>query len=358
MKCAQSFLGAVSAIALTATASPALAAGTQSGSTITNTVTVNYNVGGAAQTAKTASDTFTVDRKVNLVVAETGTPATTSVSPGQTAAVTAFTVTNTSNDTLDFGLAVTQQVGGAGAHSNTDTFDASNIKVYIDNDNSGTVTAGDTQLTSLYLDEVAPDTSVRLLVVADIPLQSGGTDLVTGDVAAVTLTATALAGGSVGSQGAVLTQTTGANTAGVDTVFADTNANGNVARDGKSFAKDDYTVSAAALTATKSSLIVSDPQNGTTNPKAIPGATIQYCIRVDNAAGGATATNLNVSDTVPGTLTQTGTVNIRGPVAAPGDPCTATNAGTGSVSGSTVSGTLPNLTAGQSAALVFQATIN
>lgn len=94
-------------------ASPALASGTASGTTINNTVSVNYKVGGVDQTATGASDSFKVDRKVNLTVAEVGTT-TTEVSPGQTAAVTTFTVTNNSNATLDFALAAAQQTGGAG----------------------------------------------------------------------------------------------------------------------------------------------------------------------------------------------------------------------------------------------------
>ena len=63
-------------------ASPALAAGTAAGTTITNNVTLNYKVGGVDQTAVSASDSFTVDRKVMLTVAEAGS-ATTNVSPGE-----------------------------------------------------------------------------------------------------------------------------------------------------------------------------------------------------------------------------------------------------------------------------------
>ena len=70
--------------------------GTIAGSTITNNVTVAYKVGGVTQNAITASDTFTVDRKVHLAIVEEG-GATTQVSPGQLAAVTTFIVTNLSN---------------------------------------------------------------------------------------------------------------------------------------------------------------------------------------------------------------------------------------------------------------------
>ena len=121
--------GSAATVAVLLAANPAYAAGTAAGLSVTNTVTVNYQVGGVSQTAQTASDTFTVDRKVNVTVAEVGTT-TTTVSPGQSAAVTTFQVTNLSNATLDFALAVAQQTGGAGAHSNTDSFDATNLRIY------------------------------------------------------------------------------------------------------------------------------------------------------------------------------------------------------------------------------------
>ena len=70
-------------LGLTAAASPALAAGTAAGSSITNNVTVNYQVGGIAQTATSATNTFTVDRKINVTVAEVGTTTTTTyANPG------------------------------------------------------------------------------------------------------------------------------------------------------------------------------------------------------------------------------------------------------------------------------------
>lgn len=344
------WLGAVSALALIALGSnSASAAGTTAGATITNSVTVDFQVAGVAQTASTASDTFTVDRKVNVTVAEVGT-VTTQVSPGQTSAVLTFQVTNLSNDVLDFGLAVAQQTGGAGAHSNTDSFDVSNVRIYRDTNSSGSYDAGDTQIT--YLDELAADANARVFVVADVPL-----GVSTNAVAALTLTATSRVGGSSGSQGAVLTQTAGANTTGIDTVFADGAGATDSARDGAYSAKDDYTVLAASLSAVKTSRIVSDPQNGTTNPKMIPGAVIEYCVAVTNAAGSATATNVTVTDPLPGTVTfVTGSILVNGTVSS--GVCQADGTAGGSITGSTVSGPLSNIAANQTRTVVFRATIN
>ena len=58
------------------TATPAFAAGTTAGSTITNNVTVNFQVGGVNQNSVSASNSFTVDRKVNFTVAEDGNATT------------------------------------------------------------------------------------------------------------------------------------------------------------------------------------------------------------------------------------------------------------------------------------------
>ena len=344
-------LGTVGAAALVVTsASPAFAAGTAAGSTITNTVTVNYQVGTVAQTATGASNTFTVDRKVNLTVAEVGTT-TTQVSPGQTAAVTTFTVTNTSNATLDFALVAAQQSGGAGAHSNSDTFDVTNVKVYVDTNSNGSYDAG-TDLEVAYLDELVADTSRTVFVVSDVPLGR-----VTGDVAAVTLTATGREGGAATSQGAALTQTTGANTAGMDTVFADGAGAGDAARNADFAAKDDYTVLAAALTISKLSTVISDPFNGTTNPKAIPGATIEYCIVVSNAAGSATASSVAISDPLPSTVTYDGGgVFINGTVTS--GVCNADGTNGGAHASGTVSGTLSSVAANETKTLRFRATIN
>ena len=331
-------------------AQPAYAAGTAAGSTITNTVSVAFQVGGVNQTGTTASDTLTVDRKVNLTVAEIGTT-TTQVSPGQLAAVTSFTVTNTSNATLDFALAAAQQTGGAGAHTNTDTFDVTNVKIYKDNGDNVFNSSTDTLVT--YLDELPADGSATVFVVADIPLA-----LATNSVAAVTLTATGREGGTSGSLGVALVQTTTANTAGMDTVFADAAGATDAARDAAFSAKDDYTVQAAALSALKSSRIVSDPVNNTTNPKMIPGATIEYCIQIANAAGSATATSVAITDPLPVGVTYDSTFGIKTNGTVTTGTCNADGAGSGTFASNTVSGTLASVAAGEVKTLLFRATIN
>ena len=298
------FLGVASVIALFAcNAGPAFAAGTLQGTNIVNTATVNFTVGGVVQTAQTASNTIVVDRRVNLVVANVG--ATTSVSPNQTNAVTSWTLTNSSNDTLDFALSATAQANGqTGQHGTTTAFVPSltNVKYYLDPGNTGLVAGpGVTQVT--YLDEIAPDAIVRLLVVADIPASATNAQ-----VGGIILTGTAEAGGTSGTQGAVFTCANGsANTAGVDTICADGAGvlGGDVVNDGKHSAKGDYTIAAPVLSVNKNSVIISDPVNtaaGGSTPHAIPGAVVEYCIVVANAAGaGATASGITIGDNLPQT---------------------------------------------------------
>lgn len=338
-------------------ATPALAAGTASGTTITNTVTVNFQVGGVSQTASTGSNNITVDRKVAIRVQETGS-ATTSVVPGQTTAVTTFTVTNDTNATVDIGLTAAQLVGGTAAHGGTDNFNVTGLGVFQDTNGNGTYDSGtDTAVT--YLDEVAADGVRTIFVVGGV----AGTQ-VNGDVAGVTLQGQAREGGGVGAQGSVITATAGANTAGVDTVLFDTAGvvAGDIANDGKASDDDDFTVSAAILNVYKQSRIVSDPVNGTTNPKMIPGATIEYCIVVANGAGGASATSVNISDPLPAQTTydssygifQSGTYTG----SAPSGTCNLDGTAGGTFAAGTVSGTLGTVNPGTTRTLYFRATIN
>ncbi|MGQ2934571.1 MAG: hypothetical protein ACT6QT_03795 [Sphingopyxis sp.] len=348
------YMGVIGLASLSSVAAtPAFAAGTTAGTTITNTATVDYQVGGVTQGQQSASNNFTVDRKINLLVEEVGT-VTTNVVPGQTNAVTTFQLTNSSNEILDFALVASQIVGGTASHGGTDTFNANNVRIYRDNTVTGTVGSWDTgdTLITAYVDELVVDTAIRLFVVSDIPA-----GLANNAVAGVTLRATAREGGLAGTQGAAITETTGANTAGKDTVFADiAGVAGDVARDGSHSDNDDYTVQTATLTVTKTSRVISDPFNNTTNPKLIPGAVVEYCIAVANS-GGAAATSVVITDPVPGQLTfNAGTILLGGTVTS--GTCDFNGTAGGSYTAPNVSGTIASIAAGAASTLVFRATVN
>jgi uncharacterized repeat protein (TIGR01451 family) len=299
---------ALAALAL-AVAQGAQAAGTASGTSIDNRATVQYAVGSSTQPViesspagnttagvGNGSDTsFVVDNKVDLTVAETS-GSYTIVASGGTNEVLGFTVTNTGNTTQDFSLSAadnaTDPFGG------TDNFDATPVAIFVDGNGNGVYDAGVD--TATYVDELAADASVAVFVLRNMGVRANG------DISAVTLTAQVAQGGSAGVQGAnILTDDSGVadNPATVQIAFADAAGDTDAARDGKHSDTDAYRVGAALITVTKTSVVVSDPIGGP-NPKAIPGAVVEYTVTVTNAAGAsAAASNVQVSDSLAAEIT-------------------------------------------------------
>jgi uncharacterized repeat protein (TIGR01451 family) len=225
------------------------------------------------------------------------------------------------------------------------------VRVFVDSNANNVYDGGDT-LT--YVDQLGVDSSRKIFVVVDVPLGRA-----TGDVANIKLNAQAAEATAAGTLGALVVKTTTANTASVDTVFAESGTTGgNVAYDGQEFAFGDYTVLAAALSVTKTSRIVSDPVNGTTNPKAIPGAVVEYCIAVANAAGSATATNISVTDNLPVTTTYSSAFGIKLNGTVTGSTCNTDGTAGGSYASGVVTGGLVDIAAGATKTLVFQVTVN
>jgi uncharacterized repeat protein (TIGR01451 family) len=107
----------------------------------------------------------------------------------------------------------------------------------------------------------------------------------------------------------------------------------------------------------KLSYVVSDPFNGSTNPKMIPGAVVEYCITVSNASGGATATNVSIADNVPIETDYYPDFGILVGATESGGTCTGGSAG-GSFSGGVVSATLGSIAAGANSAVRFQVTVD
>ena len=83
----------------------AMAEGTRAGTSIANTATVDYSVGGIDQddiTSDPATATFVVDRRVSFTLTPDATGDLVTVTPGGTDYFVDFTLTNGSNDDLDF----------------------------------------------------------------------------------------------------------------------------------------------------------------------------------------------------------------------------------------------------------------
>jgi uncharacterized repeat protein (TIGR01451 family) len=119
------------------------------------------------------------------------------------------------------------------------------------------------------------------------------------------------------------------------------------------------------LSVSKSSSVLSDPVSGSTNPKAIPGAVMEYCVTVTNA-GTVSATTVIATDTLPADVTfvpgslRTGT-SCAGAVAVEDDDNSGADESDpygASHSGGTVIGIATNLAASTTFAFKFSATVN
>ncbi len=137
--------------------------------------------------------------------------------------------------------------------------------------------------------------------------------------------------------------------------------------DGQAAAWFDMTFCApeTTLSVTKISQVISDPVNGTTNPKAIPGAILQYCILI-SSAGSASAEAITATDTIPGNVTynassmQSGS-NCGSASTAEDDDATGADESDpfgASISGASLVATAASLGPTDAYALTFQVTVD
>lgn len=286
-------VGLIAALAVLGASPSAWALGTAAGTSIDNRATINYTVSGVGQTliesdpggnstpgAGLGGDTsFLVDNRVDLTVTNQD-GANIIVTPSQTGAVTEFLVTNTGNETQDYRLAASN--GGAPPYGGADNYDMLVLTTRVeDGNNAGFQPAEDL---ATFINALAANGTATVYVLGNVPAGQ-----VTTDLAVVTLDVI-----TADSVGAGLdpdtTETAGADTPGaIDVVFGDAGT------DGTEGAQGAYEVQTASLTITKTSSVISDPFNLLVNPKAIPGATVEYTVTIANA-GPATATAISISD--------------------------------------------------------------
>jgi hypothetical protein len=297
----------VGATLLTLASQSVWAVGTASGTTISNTATMSYSVGGIAQTGIGSSPsgnsagvgtptTFVVDNKVNLTVAE-GNSTFTNVTPGATKQVTTFTVTNTGNTAQGYNLVGANASGNPTVFSVADGMDVTLTGVFVDSNGNGSYDEGTDTLSAV--STLAPGATATVFVVATIPASATN-----GQQAVVTLTATTTTTGTT----TPVVQSAGDNTTGIDIVFADAGNTltdplaANTARDAIGIAQDAYRIVTSVLSVSKTATLLCDPFNGITNPKSIPGAIVKYSIIVSNGAG-ASATLTTITDTLDASVT-------------------------------------------------------
>ena len=223
-----------------------------------------------------------------------------------------LTATNTGNGTGDFALAIDSALPG-------DDFDPvpATPAIFFDDDGSGDLSAGDTPYTAGVNDpQLAPDASVNILLVNDIPLGLVDGNLGFSELTATSLTGTGAPGDVFGGQGDLGTDAVvGAN--GGD--YADTGT---------------YILSNVSLSIVKSAS-VTDPFGGT---EPVPGALIVYQMVVI-ASGSGTAINASFSDPIPPFTTY-----VAGSLTLNGGPLTdAPDADAGAFAGGAVTVSLGDL---------------
>jgi uncharacterized repeat protein (TIGR01451 family) len=310
----------------------AFAIGTDSGVSVNNRATVSYSVGSVLQTpiessptgnstpgaGNGANTTFVVDNKILHVVSEVGGTVN-STAPGAANVVATYLVTNQGNTSQGYALTATNIATGTASPfsgGSNDSTDVNNLRVFVDVNGNNTYDAGTD--TATFINALAEDASVRVFVLADVPLTATNNQF-----ANVQLAARAAVAGTSGAT--LVAQSAGVdNPAVVDVVFADV---GVVSRDGIHEASDQYAIASATLSVLKTSSVVNDPFNGATNPKAIPGATVQYAITVTNT-GAAAATGVAVNDPLPANTTfvqgaYAGTTDVEVQVGATTTRCVA-----------------------------------
>jgi uncharacterized repeat protein (TIGR01451 family) len=278
------FLGAASALVLAFgfASHNAEAAGAPAGTVINNTAEVSYTVGTVNTTASSNLVSVTVVEMIDVNVTRQ-TPATVTVSPGDTGQVARYRVDNVGNGPETFLLTLNNAI-------TSDQFDpvAATPAIYLDS-GGGAATNGIFDSSDIaYVPgsndpALAPDGFVVVFVVNNIPGSALDGQLGISRFAAESRTGTGAAGTTFAGQG------NGIN-GPVDAVIGSTT--------GIRSADTTYQISGVTVTANKTQAVV-DNFGGS---RPVPGARINYTIAV-SASGSGTATNVVFTDNIPANTT-------------------------------------------------------
>jgi len=330
--------------ALVGIGSAAMAAGTQPGVNITNSIDVTYTSGTTTINRTGESPvSFVVDRMVDFILEGQDASATVTVSQGSAQEQLTFRLLNEGNDTSGYDIDVaasgtiglTYDSGNTGAAGTYSIYVGPNPGAY----DSGTDTPYDPTGTAS-LGDLAADAELYVKVLASIPGSA-----VDGQTDTFTVTATALDAGT----STVTVEAAAPDISVVDTFFADTDADG-VEQDSEA-----YLVSAPIMSATKTSRVISENLAGTFDCAAgaivsgdeafVPGACVEYTLTVTNGNATAPATSITVTDALPAEVSF---VNV----------FSNTGFDTVTESGGTITATLGSLAANSSAETVIRVTID
>ena len=246
------------------------AAGTPAGTVIENTARVDFDVNGTSASVSSNTISISVDERIDVVITPLSPQAL--VAPGDAARSLLFRVNNIGNGSELFVFAMDSTLVG-------DDFDPQPAvpPIYFDSDASGDLSPGDVAYVAGSNDVVlAPDESVDILLVNDIPA-----GIANGQAGRSELTATS--GTGTGSPGDLFA---GQGDGGVDAVLGTSG--------GSASAGAEYLVSDVQLSVVKS-VLVSDPMGGS---EPVPGATLTYTVTIEVTNSG-TATNSVFADPIP-----------------------------------------------------------
>ena len=318
---------------------------TDAGTSVSNTFTLDYDVGSVGQPTITNDNVspppgaivqgtptlFTVDRKVDHII--TATNSTLTSPPGTNVTLT-YELENEGNDTQSYSFSLDDLDNGAG------TFDGTIVSItyYIDTDDDGdfsdetgvviveTVIGNDPDSTAVDVTGDVPK-GVKVLVEVVATLAGGIADTETDDITLVAEarnpTAWSVETLTPGDEEEVTLATGGANTVtgNAENVLAD--GTGVLAAETSGDADGIYAVTGIIqiqspdLSATKSVTAIKEPgiadpfvaladcasATAVADAKAIPGSCIEYVIEVTNTGATATAENLDIQDILPAEVT-------------------------------------------------------
>jgi len=294
-------------VALTAISTgSAFAAGTQAGTNVQNTFTLDYEVNGTPQTQidnNGAPTEFTVDRLVDLTVASQGN---TNVAPGSQDQELVFTLTNDGNDTHAYALTTLQGTDGT-----DDDFDPANTTLFYVVDTNGNgiyepgVDAAPVAYNGTNTPDVAPDATLFVIVQGDIDAAQ-----IDGETSQIALIADTL---DAGTTNPTIADADGVNTliGGAENVLADAAGTDDAANQGDHSAQGTFIIASADVSASKTVTIFSQDGSNCGDfavaPPAgeqfsVPGACVEYRIIAVNS-GSQDATALEVNDQLPVDLT-------------------------------------------------------
>ncbi|HEY1605715.1 MAG TPA: hypothetical protein VGF77_08960 [Allosphingosinicella sp.] len=307
-------------------ATPAAAAGTTAGTTISNVATATYDLpNGGSGTIQSNIVTLKVDELINVTVAWHD-PGDVVGPAGGTKQVLSFTVTNGGNGTEAFTLGTIANLGG-------DDFDPTITAIVLDTNGNG---AYDPGVDTVYVPgtndpTLAPDQSTTVFILSTLPLTAADGNRARAELNAISKKGSGTPGTSFAGKGQ----------GGGNAVIGATG--------GKGQADGFYKVLKASVAFVKSAA-VADPFGGTTQ---VPGATITYTLAA-TVSGTGNIANLKVTDSVPaGTTYKSGSLTLDGTAltdAADGDA--------GSFSATGIAVNLGTVATGATRTVTFKVTIN